>query len=85
MQLESDGEGVTDTILDLGHSVSSIVPIAFIVFCFQEPRMRGKQKNYDAEKLITLVGGVLNSYGTCKLYKASKKIIKLRFLKMLSI
>lgn len=39
---------------------------AYLNYCLQEPIKREEQKNYDAEKLIPLLVGVLTSYGACK-------------------
>lgn len=39
---------------------------AYLDFCLQEPIKREVQKNYDAEKLIPQLVGILTSYGACK-------------------
>jgi hypothetical protein len=49
---------------------------AYLDFCLQEPIKREVQKNYDAEKLIPLIVGVLTSYGACKQKIVLDKVIE---------
>lgn len=39
---------------------------AYLDFCLQEPIKRETQKNYDAQRLVPQLVGILTSYGACK-------------------